>query len=99
MLRISSEERRAVALRARAHLRPPLKGNRFEQRQHRRGRAAPRPMPVLTIDVSPAARLRRAAQNAMSEELRLQSRIIGTRAAGAPANSPHKVRSTLGGCA
>jgi hypothetical protein len=98
MLPISPVEDRAGALRARAHLRHS-EGGRFDQRQRRRGQAAPWAKPTSPINVSTAARLRRAARNEMPKQTRHRTCAFGTRAAGAPAETPRKMRSILGGSA
>jgi hypothetical protein len=45
------------------------------------------------------ARLRRAARNEMPKQTRHRTCAFGTRAAGAPAETPRKMRSILGGSA
>jgi hypothetical protein len=60
---------------------------------------APRAKPSSPINVLTAARLRRAVRNEMPTHTRHRTRAFGTRAAGAPAGPPRKMRSILGGSA
>jgi hypothetical protein len=60
---------------------------------------APLAKPTSPINVSTAARRRRAVRNEMPTQTRHRTRAFGTRAAGAPAGPPRKMRGILGGSA
>ena len=97
LLRISSGEDRTGALRACVQS-VILTGSRFDRGSRRRGRAAPWAKAHPSMNLSPAARLRRAAGRPLLKAIPRKSQVSCMRAAGAHAAIlPSGMRSIAGG--